>query len=49
MPADYLAINQAKLPGLMVADEQGEYRLAARPERLPATFTLIAHRPVTES
>jgi 2-polyprenyl-3-methyl-5-hydroxy-6-metoxy-1,4-benzoquinol methylase len=30
------------LPGLMVRDEAGEYRLRDRPERLPATFTLAA-------
>ncbi|MDQ7994063.1 MAG: SAM-dependent methyltransferase, partial [Propionicimonas sp.] len=31
------------LPGLMALDPAtGEYRLAERPERLPATFTLIA-------
>jgi len=30
------------LPGMMVADDQGEYRLAERPERLPASFTLVA-------
>lgn len=30
------------LPGLMVVDDNGEYRLADRPERLPASFTLIA-------
>jgi hypothetical protein len=28
----------------MVADEHDEYRLAERPERLPASFTLIAQR-----
>lgn len=32
------------LPGLMVADEAGEYRLRERPERLPATFTLTARK-----
>ncbi len=33
------------LPGLMVHDEAtGEFRLADRPERLPATFTLTARR-----
>lgn len=30
------------LPGLMVADDRGEFRLRDRPERLPASFTLIA-------
>lgn len=30
----------------MVGDERGEYRLAARPERLPASFTLMATKPV---
>ena len=30
------------LLGMMVADDQGEYRLAERPERLPASFTLVA-------
>lgn len=33
------------LPGLMTADEHGEYRLTTRPERLPASFTLIARKP----
>lgn len=34
------------LPGLMDLDEAtGEWRLRDRPERLPATFTLTAHRP----
>ncbi|MGA4668985.1 class I SAM-dependent methyltransferase [Propionibacteriaceae bacterium Y1923] len=33
------------LPGLMVADEAGEWRLADRPERLPASFTLVARNP----
>lgn len=30
------------LPGMMVADERGEWRLADRPQRLPASFTLVA-------
>ncbi len=30
------------LPGLMVRDERGEYRLRERPERLPASYTLQA-------
>ncbi|WP_448629173.1 class I SAM-dependent methyltransferase [Cellulomonas soli] len=33
------------LPGLMVEDETGEYRLRDRPQRLPASFTLTARRP----
>jgi SAM-dependent methyltransferase len=34
------------LPGMMVLDEAtGEYRLADRPERLPASFTLAAVKP----
>ncbi len=33
------------LPGLMVEDEHGEFRLKDRPERLPASFTLVARRP----
>lgn len=33
------------LPGLMVEDERGEFRLARRPERLPASFTLVACQP----
>ncbi len=28
------------VPGATVADEQGEYRLRERPERLAATYTL---------
>lgn len=30
------------LPGLMTVGQDGEYRLTDRPERLPASFTLIA-------
>ena len=30
------------LPGMMVQDETGEFRLKDRPERLPASFTLTA-------
>lgn len=30
------------LPGLMESDEHGEWRLRDRPERLPASFTLVA-------
>ncbi|WP_197511642.1 hypothetical protein [Tessaracoccus coleopterorum] len=33
------------LPGLMEPDGLGEYRLRSRPERLPASFTLVATRP----
>lgn len=33
------------LPGLMTEGTDGEYRLTDRPERLPASFTLIARRP----
>jgi SAM-dependent methyltransferase len=33
------------LPGLMVEDEHGEFRLRDRPGRLPASFTLVARRP----
>lgn len=33
------------LPGLMTADEKGEYRLKTAPQRLPATYTLQAHLP----
>lgn len=33
------------LPGLMVQDEAGEHRLAQRPQRLPASFTLLARKP----
>ncbi|MFG2039405.1 class I SAM-dependent methyltransferase [Dactylosporangium sp. NPDC048998] len=32
------------LPGFTVGDEHGEYRLAARPERLPLTYTLQARK-----
>ena len=32
------------LPGAMIADDAGEFRLRERPERLPATFTLTAVR-----
>jgi hypothetical protein len=33
------------LPGLMTADEAGEWRLTHHPRRLPATYTLQAHKP----
>jgi SAM-dependent methyltransferase len=33
------------LPGLMVCDEQGEWRLRERPDRLPLTYTLQARKP----
>ncbi len=33
------------LPGLMVIDERGEWRLRERPERLPASYTLQALKP----
>ena len=33
------------LPGLMVADERGEHRLADRPQRLAASYTLQARKP----
>lgn len=37
------------LPGLMTLDRAtGEYRLAERPQRLPASFTLTARRPPTD-
>ena len=34
------------LPGVMVEDEHGEWRLRDRPKRLAATFTLAAVKPV---
>jgi SAM-dependent methyltransferase len=33
------------LPGLMTEDGAGEWRLTDNPERLPATYTLQAHKP----
>lgn len=33
------------LPGLMQRDGRGEFRLAERPERLPASYTLQARKP----
>ncbi|RRD07318.1 class I SAM-dependent methyltransferase [Arachnia propionica] len=36
------SVPSEALPGLMVADAQGEYRLEDRPERLPVSFTLVA-------
>lgn len=33
------------LPGATVADERGEYQLRDRPERLAATYTLVATKP----
>lgn len=44
--AEHDSVPYQALPGLMVPDGPfGEYRLADRPERLPATFTLIASLP----
>ncbi|HRA76067.1 MAG TPA: class I SAM-dependent methyltransferase [Propionicimonas sp.] len=43
--AEHDSIPWDAMPGLMVADDHGEYRLAERPERLPASFTLIATLP----
>ncbi len=44
--AEYDSVPWEAIPGLMAADGPfGEYRLADRPERLPATFTLVASRP----
>jgi SAM-dependent methyltransferase len=34
------------LPGLMTEDAAGEWRLTDNPERLPATYTLQAHKPI---
>lgn len=34
------------LPGLMTEDADGEWRLTDSPDRLPATYTLQAHKPV---
>jgi len=36
------------LPGMMTLGDDGEYRLSDRPERLPASFTLIATRPASD-
>ena len=33
------------LPGATVADERGEYQLRDRPERLAATYTIVARKP----
>jgi SAM-dependent methyltransferase len=37
------------LPGLMTADEVGEWRLTDNPRRLPATYTLQAHKPTLQA
>lgn len=37
-------VYSAPLPGLMVENETGEYVLAERPRRLPASFTLAAQK-----
>ena len=42
--AEHDSVPWDALPGLMTPDERGEYRLTDRPERLPASFTLIASR-----
>jgi hypothetical protein len=40
-----LELLQEHDSGLMVEDEAGEHRLADRPQRLPASFTLLARKP----
>lgn len=35
------------LPGEMTSDEHGEFQLMSRPERLPASFTMIARKPTS--
>lgn len=37
------------LPGLMTADEVGEWRLTDNPRRLSATYTLQAHEPTLQA
>lgn len=43
--AEHDSVPWDALPGLMVENEMGEYVLADRPRRLPASFTLVARNP----
>ena len=44
---EHQSVPWEALPGLMELDpEVDEYRLAERPERLPASFTLTAVKPL---
>ncbi len=40
--AEHDSVPWDALPGMMEMDEEGEFRLSVRPERLPASFTLVA-------
>ena len=42
--AEHDSVPWDAVPGMMEMDEVGEYRLRDRPERLPASFTLVARR-----
>jgi SAM-dependent methyltransferase len=43
--AEHDSVPWDALPGLMVQNETGEHVLADRPQRLPASFTLVARNP----
>lgn len=44
--AEHDSVPWDAVPGLMTREEAtGEYRLADRPQRLPASFTLVARKP----
>ncbi|HTJ35736.1 MAG TPA: class I SAM-dependent methyltransferase [Dactylosporangium sp.] len=44
MLQEHDSVPWVPLPGFMVGDEQGEYRLAERGDRLPLTYTLQARK-----
>ena len=49
MLAEHDSVPWDALPGQMVRDEVGEWRLREGPERLPLTYTLVATRGSTDS
>jgi SAM-dependent methyltransferase len=42
---EHMSVPWEALPGLMECGDDGEWRLRDRPERLPLSFTLQAHKP----
>jgi SAM-dependent methyltransferase len=44
MLVEHDSVPWEALPGQMIVDDHGEWRLARRPERLPLTYTLTARR-----
>ncbi len=44
MLVEHRSVPWDALPGQMTSDEQGEWRLVDRPERLPLSYTLQARK-----